>query len=278
MTTATATTAGAREHARAQAGTPCDTMPILPATDFPDVPAGIDPATLVWAERVAGGNYTHKVLARGTLLQLTDLTGDACAHVLLYNALEPVERLNVADTQKVQWQVYTDTGQLLLSDQGRVLASVEAATAGRHDSIFGTSTRARNEERYGDGAPHGPSPAGRELFKLAGLKHGLEARDLPPNVSFFQGVRIDADGHPHWEGSAGPGAGITLRIEMPAIVLIANTAHPLDPRPAYHCGPLEVLARRDRPTTDTDPLWSRSPEGRRAYANTLDYLTARGLA
>ena len=47
-------------------------------------PPCADRATLVWAETVAGGSYTHRVLARGTELRLTDLRGDACAHLLLF--------------------------------------------------------------------------------------------------------------------------------------------------------------------------------------------------
>jgi urea carboxylase-associated protein 2 len=275
---ATGTTAGAREHARAQEGTLVADAPTVPASTWPAPPTGIDAERIVWAERVAGGGYAHRVLARGTTVRLTDLEGDACAHVLLYNADMPWERLNVADTVKVQWQVYSASGQLLLSDQARVLASVTGAGAGHHDAIYGTSTQARNEERYGDGAPEGPSPAGRELFVLAAAKHGLGRRDLPPSVSFFQGVRIDEAGRPHFEGSAGPGATVVLRTEMPVVLLVANTPHPLDPREDYVSTPLEVVAWRDDATGPDDPLWSATPEGRRAFENTHDYLRGRGLA
>ena len=83
--TTTGTTAGAREHARAQeadaVGTVA-TMPTRPARSFPTPPSEVDPATLVHAEVVAGGGYTHLAVARGTHVRLTDLVGDACAHVL----------------------------------------------------------------------------------------------------------------------------------------------------------------------------------------------------
>ncbi|MFG2884729.1 urea amidolyase associated protein UAAP1 [Streptomyces sp. NPDC048297] len=253
-------------------------MPVLPASSWPAPPRGIDAEDLVWAETVAGGNYTHKILARGTELRLTDLTGDACAHVLLYSADRPWERLNAADTVKVLWNAYLGPGHLLLSDQGRVLASVTQATSGRHDALTGTSTLARNTERYGAGTPESSSPAGRELFKLAALKNGLGPRDIPPSVSFFQGVRIAADGTTEFTGSAGAGASVTLRAEQPLTVLLANVPHPLDPRPAYTCGHLEVLAYRARPTGPADALWDATPEGRRAFLNTVDHLTARGIA
>ncbi len=274
----TSTTHGAREHARSQEGTVADAQPVVPASGFPTRPPGVSPDHLVWAERIAGGNYSHRLLARGTVVRLTDVTGDACAAVLLYNADQPHERLNVADTVKVQWQVYTGEDQLLLSDQGRVLASVIEDTSGRHDTIFGASARARNELRYGDGAPQGASPAGRELLKLAAAKHGLGPRDIAPCVSFFQGVRIRPDGTPDYVGSAGAGASVTLRMELPVLLLMANTAHPLDPRSEYSCGPLDVLAWKGKPTTADDTLWHRIPEGRRAFTNTAEYLKARGIA
>jgi urea carboxylase-associated protein 2 len=274
----TSTTAGARAHARAQESAARGSSILVPAARHPSLPPGVDPSSLLWSERVAGGGYGHKVLARGTRLRLTDVTGDACVSLLLYNALEPHERLNVADTVKVQWQIYAGEGHLLLSDQGRVLASIVADDSGRHDTLYGTTALARNVERYGDGAAHGPSPAGRELLVLAGAKHGLGRRDLPPNVSYFQGVRVRDDGSPEYLGSAGAGRSVTLRLEMPAIVLLANTAHPLDPRPLYSCGPVDVLAWAAEPSPSDDSIRNATPEGRRAYLNTDDYLQARGVA
>lgn len=281
MTTSTATTAGARAHARAQeaaAAGRVTTMPTVPASAWPTPPDGVAPADLVWAETVAGPGYTHAVVERGTAVRLTDLTGAACAHVLLLDADEPWERLNVADTVKVQWQVHLTTGHLLLSGQGRVLASVVADTSVHHDALFGTTTRRRNEQRYGDGAAHGPAPAGRELFTLAAAKHGLTRRDLPPSVSFFHGVAVDPDGRPRSTGSAGPGAAVTLLAERRLLVLVANTAHPLDPAPRFTCGPLEVLAWRSAPTTPAHPRWTATPEGRRAFEATAAHLVQKGLS
>lgn len=274
----TDSTWGARDHARAQAGTRVEAMPTLPASSAADVPDGVNRADLTWAETVAGGGYTTKVLARGTTLRLTDRAGDACAHLLLYNADQPFERLNVADTVKVPWQAYLGPEHPLLSDQGRVLASIVADASGAHDALCGTSTAGVNAERFGDGSAQGPSPAGRELLILAAAKHGLTPRDLPPSVSFFQGVRVTEDGGLQFTGSAGAGTYVELRCELPVIVLIANVPHPLDPRPDYTCTPLEVVAWRGAPTTPSDPLWAASPELERAFLNTADYAIARGIA
>jgi uncharacterized protein YcgI (DUF1989 family) len=102
------------------AGTIVDTMPILPPSDG-----------LIWEETVAAGGYTSRRIARGTRITLNDLHGDACVSLLLFNAECPVERLNVADTVKVQWNAYLGTGKLLLSDMGRVMMGRMIAFAAR---------------------------------------------------------------------------------------------------------------------------------------------------
>jgi urea carboxylase-associated protein 2 len=267
----------ARDDARAQGGQTSAWMPYLPARTSPQVPDGVDPTALVWAETVAPGGYTHKVLARGTRLRLDDPTGEACAHLLVYSALEPVERLNVADTQKIPWQAYLGAGHPLLSGDGRVLATILADTSGHHDAFCGTSTDAWNEGKYGDARPEGPSPSGRGLFVKAAAKHGLTRRDLPPSVSFFQGIGVAEDGSFEWRGSAGPRAHVELVAELPLLVLLANVAHPLDPRPDYVVGPLRVHAWRGAPTGPGDDRFHATPELTRAYLNSLDYAEARGL-
>jgi urea carboxylase-associated protein 2 len=273
----TATTLGARDHARAQGDIVVAHMPTVPASTYRPAPEGVDPSRLVWAESVAPGGYAHRVLAPGTTVRLSDVEGEACAHVLLYRADQTWERLCVADTVKVQWQAYSSSGQLLLSDQGRVLASMREDSSGCHDSICGTTTRAANEARYGSGSPEGPSPAGRELFVLAAAKYGLTPRDLPPSMSFFKGVRVEpSDGALTWVGGCGHPSALELRAELPLLLLVANTAHPLDPRPVWTTTALEILAWSGEPTGPDDPLWTSTPERTRAFLATAEDLVARG--
>ena len=202
---ATATPEGARAHARAQEGAVAEAMPVLPAASWPDPPAGIAPERLVWAETVAGGGYTHRVLARGTSLRLTDVAGDACAHLLLYVADRPWERLNAADTVKVQWNAYLGAGKLLLSDMGRVLMSIVVDEAGTHDAFCGTSNAATNQAKYGEGRNSGAFPNGRDRLLLGSAKHGLQRRDVHPCVNLFKGTRIEGF----------PATAISLTVEAP---------------------------------------------------------------
>lgn len=270
-TLATATTHAARAHARAQAGTVTDAMPIVPASSWPAPPSG-RAASMTWAETVPGGRYTSKVLARGTRLRLRDVHGTACANLLLFRADAPHERLNVADTVKVPWQAYLGVGHPLLSDQGRVLATIVADTSGRHDALCGTTHLAGNTAKYGAGSLHSSSPAGRELFTVAAAKHDLQPRDLPPSLSFFHGVRVEEDGSLVSTGNAGPGAVVDLLIHLPVIALIANTAHPLDPNPEFTTGSLEVLAWRA--PGELNSLPNTDPEYQRAVLNTDDAWAA----
>lgn len=271
----TDTVLNARDDARAQGGRTSEWMPYLPASSSPHPPSEVDPASLTWAETVAPGGYTHRVISRGTRLRLDDVTGDANAHMLLFNAREPWERLNVADTVKIPWQAYLAPGHPLLSGDGRVLATLVEDTSGHHDTLCGMSTDANNRAKYGDCRPEGPTPSGRSLMLKAGAKHGLGPRDLPPSISFFQGVRIGPDGDLEWQGSAGAGTQVTLIAELDLIVLIANVAHPVDPRADYLVGPLRVHAWPGEPTGPHDARFSATPENRRAYLNTLDYAEAQ---
>src|SRR5690606_3724346 len=96
MTSATADPYGAQAHARAMAGTRILTMPTLPASEAADRPEGVPAEAMIWSEVIAAGGYTGKRIGRGARLRLTDLEGDACASMLLFNAEQPLERLNVA--------------------------------------------------------------------------------------------------------------------------------------------------------------------------------------
>lgn len=271
-TESTSTTAGAREHARAQAGAITDAMPVVPATDWPHPPADVPVDRLTWAESIPGGRYTAIALARGTRIRLTDRDGTACASLMMWRADAPWERLNTADTVKVPWQAYLGTGHPLLSDQGRALATIVADTSGHHDALCGASTLAGNVTRYGAGAPESGSPAGRELLLLAGLKHGVGERDLPHTVSFFHGVRVSDDGALVSTGNAGPGATVDLVLHLPVVLAVAVADHPLDPSTEYHAGTVELLAWSapddlDALLGDTFPGVGQDLEYRRAVAN-----------
>jgi len=259
----------AREHARAMGGTIVEAMPVLPPR-ADDIPPGVAPDELVWEETIAAGGYASRTLSRGTRLRLIDLRGDACASLLLFNAAMPTERLNIADTVKVQWDAYPSTGSLLLSDMGRVLASIEQDSATTHDAFCGASNEASNRRHYGDGSNSGAYPNARDRLSLGAAKHGLGRRDVHPCINLFKGVRIGADGAVTAQlGPFGPGRSVVLRAEMNLIVVIANCPHVLDQRP-WSVTPLRATAWRGPVTPADDPIRNATPERLRAFLNTED--------
>jgi len=270
----TATTAAARDHARSQAerarvdGTDRWSRTVPPSLAG-DLPPGVGPRDVLWAETVAGGNYAIGRLPRHARLRLRDIDGDTCVQLLVFSAADTAERLNVADTVKVQWQAYLSQGQLLLSDMGRVLMSITADTSGGHDTFAAMSNRAWNEGRYGSGSVHSPFPNARDMFAVALAKEGLGRVDIAPAVNLFKPVMVEPDGSFTWHAErCVAGAEVELRAEMDVLVAMTVTPHVLDPRPAYEVGPLDVLAWRGPPTPPDDPVRNNSPEARRAFENT----------
>lgn len=272
MTATLADPLAARDHARAMAGTVVEAMPVIPPF-VDDLPAGVANDDLLWEETVAAGGYTSRRLARGSRLRLVDVRGDACASMLIFNAEMPTERLNVADTVKIQWNAYLRTGKLLLSDMGRVLMSILEDGAETHDAFCGTSNAATNLAKYGEGRNSGAFPNGRDRLLLGAAKHGLQRRDVHPCVNLFKGTRIEADGTiTPLVGPYDAGRSMILRAEMDIIVVIANCPHVLDPRDAWTVTPLRVSAWRGAIAPADDPVRIATPEGLRAYQNVEDYF------
>jgi urea carboxylase-associated protein 2 len=269
--TSTADPYGAQAHARAMAGARVEAQPVLPPWTDSALPVGVDRRALVWREVLAGGGYGSKLLARGARLRLEDLHGDACISMLLFNAETPVERLNVADTLKIQWNAYIGQGGLLLSDMGRVMMSILDTDAPAPDAFCGASNQASNARKYGDGFNYGAHPNARDRFSLAAAKHGLGRADIHPCLNWFKGVTVKHDGGLDLDiGPYAPGRAVTLRAEMNLIVVLANCPHVLDPRGAYAVTPARVTAWRDAVTAEDDPIRNATLEGQRAFLNTED--------
>lgn len=269
-TSTTATPEGAREHARAMAGERVLAQPTVPPSGATELPGGVDSADVIWDEVIATGDDASAELSAGAVLRATDLAGDACASMLVYNARRPIERLNAADTVKVQWSAYLGAGSLLLSDMGRALMSVRADTCSGHDILCGPSTIAGNAARYGDGTAHGATPAARARLTVALAKLGLGRRDLVPSLNLFSPVRVEAYGAlTLLPGGPEAGSFVELSALLDVIVVVANAPHPLDERPTYERGPVRLTAWMPSTASSTGQA---SIEQQRALDNTRAYL------
>ena len=234
---------------------------------------------MILEETLRGGQAWSRRLARGQILELTDPTGRACVSALFYNAHEPLERYNMADTLKAQHTAYLTVGRVLYSDMGRVLVSIVADSCGWHDTISGCGDAAASEARFGPGRYQELRNEfhrnARDNFVVELSKHGLGKRDIVANVNFF--VRIGADplGRIAWmPNNSSPGAVVGLRADMDTLVVLSNTPHPLDPATTYAPPPVTVAIRaagQHELAGPDDACWRSRPENPRGFALTEAY-------
>jgi uncharacterized protein len=192
----------------------------------PRIPRDIPPALLQAETAVPAGWYWHGHVPSGICLRLDNARGTPGLTCLFWNAADPSERYCATDTVKVQWTAAIGRGRLLLSDMGRVLASIVEDTCGRHDALLGAGAP-RAEE---DGTSPLDARNGAENLALAAAKLGLGPRDLHAPVTFFAPVRCGADQRFGWtDGVDLRQTYLDLHAEMDLLVAVSNVPHPLAP-------------------------------------------------
>ena len=223
----------------------------------------IAPDAAIHREAVPSGWYTTLILRRGEVLRIIDDTGRASVSLLAWREEDPSERINCADTIKIQWSAAISKGRVILSDMGRVVFSLVEDTSGAHDLLVGGSTPASVLTSSGVSGRNT-----QENFLAAVSKIGLGVRDISPCISFFAPVALDDAGRFLWkEGCKRAGDFVDLRAEMNLIVVASNCAHPLNP--VQSVGGAVTLIKHRGPAPRSDDLCrTASPEAMRAFAFT----------
>ena len=185
-------------------------------------------------------------------------------------ATSPAERLNVADTVKVQWQAYLGAGPPPPLGHG--------PGAGRHRrGHLGAPRRVlRHQHPRRQRGPLRRRRARRSRAQRARpLRRGAgQARAGPtghrPEPEPVQGCPRRRRRRParSTSGRAAPARRWCCGSSCRCLVSLVNVAHPLDPRPDYTVTPLRVTAWRGAPASPDDPARTASPEAERAYLNT----------
>lgn len=237
---------------------------MVQTTSMPN--AAIDPSLVLLDEKLPGGAYWHGVIKRGNTLRVTDLEGSQGVSMICYNADNPIERLNVADTAKIQFNAFLKKGMVLYSDMGRILFSITEDTSGYHDLFGGCSNAASNTAKYGEGEFWKNS---RDHFLKALTRWGLGKKDIMPNINLFTRVAIESEGKMVFvEGGEKPGSFIDLRAEMNVLVILSNCPHVLHPSNVYEPKPIQVTVW-DSPAPATDDLCrTANSEAVRGFINT----------
>lgn len=232
-------------------------------------------STAITKKIPAGGKWSGRI-SKGKNLTFTALEDGANVSLLLYNANDTAERYNMPDTLKAQHTAHLTTGNVLMSDNGRVLASIVEDSLGWHDPISGYSTRQQINHQYGlttyQEQQNDWYRSGEENFEVELFRNGLTKRDLVPVVNLFSKVFCDQNGNMHFvPGHCTKGDYITLRTEMDVMLILSNTPNPLDSSSSYPAVAVELSVTDAVPVQDTDVCLNHRPENRRAFENTWEY-------
>lgn len=187
---------------------------------------------ILYEDTLPPGCHWSLTLPAGFCLRLTDSEGGANVGMLLYNAKQPLERLNIPDTLKCQHTFQLTTGHCLYSDMGRVFCAIVEDSFGWHDSVCGTCDKTLVETRWGkrsyQQARNQMHRNGRDGFLIELAKYGLGKKDLAANLNWFSKVVADNHGHIRLEKNTQPGASVQLLFEMETLVIFHSCPHPLD--------------------------------------------------
>ena len=235
----------------------------------------------IWTKVLKPGEKWSGAIGRGKYVHFKALGAGANVSTLLYNMLDKTERYNMPDTLKAQFTAHLTQGNVLMSDNGRVMASIVQDSLGWHDSITGLTTREMTDERWGKTTYQAQRNewhrAGMENVAMELVRNGLSMRDLVPCVNLFSKVFVTEDGGMHFDPDwCKEGATVTLRTEMDCIWILSNTPCPLDDSAQWPSVPVEVSVY-DAPATDlTDECVQHRAENFRAFQNTWDYYNLLG--
>ena len=207
---------------------------------------------LLLEEAVPGGGHASLIVKRGQCLRLTDLRGGANVSLMLVNAAEKSERLNLPDTLKCQHTAKLTAGHCLYSDMGRVLAAIVADTCGWHDAIGGVSNADEVNDKYGVGRYQELRNAfyrnGTDNLLVELGKWGLGISDLLMTLNLFSRVDVTSEGALNFvPGNSKAGDYVELYAPMNTLVVLTAIQHPLDPNPDYAPKPVKLaLSQADR--------------------------------
>ncbi len=181
----------------------------------------------------------------GGRFRIVDLAGNQAADTLVYDADDIDNRYSAFDTIARQRAVYLTTGSALVSGRGDVLATIDADTCGRHDTVGGACSQESNVVRYGEHVRH--QHACRQTFLRYGAAAGIGQRHLGHNINFFMNVPVTPDGGLTFaDGLSGPGKYVQMRAERDILVLISNCPQLNNPCNGWDPTPIRLLGWWDK--------------------------------
>ena len=190
------------------------------------------PGRVIEDVTVQPAEHWARVVPQGSRVRFIDLEGKQAIDFLAYNAHDPSERYNAADTMKYAGTIFLTKGHGIYTDMGRKLFTIVEDTCGRHDTIGGCCSAESNQLRYTDAN----TPNCRDTFLRGLAEHGLGKKDIVANLNFFMNVPVEENGAMVLvEGYSQPGDLIELQAEMDA--LAGSVQLPPNPQPRQRLQP-----------------------------------------
>ena len=230
----------------------------------------------LYEDVLPGGSHWSFVANPGVQLELVDIEGGGNAAMLTYNPSNPLERLNLPDTLKCQHTFRLTQGHCLYSDMGRIFCSIVADDVGWHDASSGTCNAELVEKKWGkltyQEARNDYIRNGRDSFLIELGKYGLGRRDFAANVNWFSRVGVSDDGSMEYVANhSRAGDAVTLRFEMPTLVVLHTCPHPLNPSTDYPRHPIGYRLSLAPPVADDDLCRISRDENGRGFMNNYLY-------
>ncbi len=165
----------------------------------------------VYSEELPGGAMWSMRVPRQRVVRLTAIDAGANVSALFYNAVQPLDRLNVPDTLKALHTAKLTRGHVLMSDMGHALVSVVGDSLGWHDPLCGHGHAAHVEAKYGrrtyQECRNDFYRNAQDNFLIELGKHGLGLADVVASVNFFSKVTADDEGRLAFQSRALSGGG-----------------------------------------------------------------------
>ncbi len=198
----------------------------------------IDDKKVIRRETVEAKGRWSAQLETGQKITFVDLKGQQAVDFLCYSATLPLDRINLPNTVKLNKSLYITKGCRIYSDHAQVMMSVTEDTCGFHDTLAGCCSCEIDKVRYNVEK----TESCRTNFIAELATWALGPSEIVSNINFFMKVPFDNTGHVVIADSVSkPGDYVTLKAEMPVIVVISNCPQMHNPAAGFAPTPIEVI-------------------------------------
>ena len=178
-------------------------------------------------------------MSQGEILRIIDLEGQQAVDFLCYNADDPRDRYNAANTIKLNRNIYLGKGSELWSVRARkMMTIIEDTCASSHDTLYGCCSIEIDVVRF----DKTNTRSCQSNFEAELAKHGLGPKDVVANINFFMYVPVQPSGAVAIADSLSkPGDYIDLQADMDVLVVISNCPERDNPAAGFEPTPIRAI-------------------------------------